>query len=971
MLIAFCFVSHAQDEGPTFTSNGTYLGESLPLKSMPLIKPKDKTLDNGKLKEIKNNKRFPLKINDNALPLNGNRNAQRTGGNIQTRALEENFDGASSAESGATPPDPSGAVGPNHYVHAYNLGLKIFDKTGTLLFGPVALNTFWPGTSSDGDPIIMYDQLADRWFVSQFQQSNNALLIAISTTADPTGTYNTWTYPLDSFPDYPHYSVWHDSYLLTANKGGVNNIFALDRTALLAGDVNAQIVGFTAPGISNNPNTVFAPMSSNLLGTSFDPNTPGYIVYLQDDGWGGGITQDHLKIWEVDLDWTNIANSTISQPLELNTDPFDSFFAPFGSGDVDQPGTTQRLDMISGVVSYMVHYRPFGTHNSMIVTFNDNLGGAGNGVSGVRWFELRNDATNDWSIFQEGTYAPTDAANPDMSRFMGSAAIDAQGNIGLAYNVSGPNTFPGIRYTGRFNGDPAGQMTVAETTIIDGSAAQTFSNRFGDYSQLTMDPDNFTFWHTAEYIESLNDWHTRIASFTLSSGFDNDIGISDITTPVDGVLTATETVEVTIRNFGNLPQTGFDIELTLDGVLVATETFTGTIAANSTSQFTFVQTVDMSTPGQTYTLAAKTLLAGDQQTINDEFSKDITNVFSNDLGVIDITAPTSGEGLGAAEVVTVTIENFGAVDQSNFDVSYSIDGATPVVETVAGPVLAGDILSYSFTTTGDFSAIASYEITAATLSAGDQDPSNDAFTTTVVNLSCQTNDSTDTPIVIDSVGTPTITSVITVTDDFQVNDVNVTINIDHTWASDLDIKLIAPDGVTEVILVEDAGGSGDNFTDTVFDDAATEQIANGAPPFTGVFQPQGSLADFNGLQTVGDWTLSIFDDANQDGGSLNSWSLQICGDLNLSVEENPFAADLIVIHQGNSQYLIKLPTSAITDNLSMSVTNTLGQNIMTQDLEYQGNGYEYSLDMSNVASGMYLVRLGNNQGGSTKRIIVE
>lgn len=974
-LFILCYSATAQDLPPNFRSEGRYLGESVPLRSLPTIESSDARSNqvNAKdsLKTIRNYLRPRRKLNDNALPLNGNRLAQRENGGIQLRALDQNFDGINVNEGNAVPPDPTGAVGPNHYVAAVNLAVKVFDKSGNTLLGPVALNSFWPGSANNGDPIILYDQLADRWFLSQFQVGANSLLIAVSTTPDPTGTYNTWEFILDTFPDYPHYSLWHDAYLLTANKrDGVNNTFAFDRQALVAGDPSAQIVGFNLPQLNGgNPNTVLAPMSSNLLGTSFDPAAPGYIVYLQDDGWGdSNITVDHLKIWEVDLDWNNTANSTISQPIEVPTVPFESTFAPFGTGDIEQPGTTNKIDAISGVVSYMVQYRPFGTHNSMIVTFNEDIDG--NDTSGVRWFELRNDATNDWSIFQEGTYAPNDPLNPGMSRFMSSAAIDAQGNIGMAYNVAGPNTQVGIRYTGRFNGDPLGQMTVAETTIIDGSGVQTNTNRFGDYAHLTMDVDNFTFWHHTEYFTAQNFWQTRIASFKLSSGFDNDIGVSNIVAPEDGVLSANEPVEVTLRNYGNLDQSGFNVELRVDGNLIATEAFVGTLTSGSTSQFTFVQTADLSIPGQTYTLSATTTLGSDQQTINDEFSKNVTNVFTNDLGITEITSPSSGEGLGS-ESVSVIIENFGALDQSNFDVSYTVNGGTPIVETINGTILAGQTLFYTFTQPADLSTVGSYSITASTLSVGDLDPSNDSETIVVSNFSCTTYNSTDTPIAISDTGTPTVTSTINVPDDFLVGDVNVTINISHTWTGDLDIKLIGPDGTTEVVLAEDLGSSGDNYTDTVFDDEATDPIASGTPPFTGVFQPAGNLSDLNGLSSSGNWTLSVFDDTDADGGFLNAWSLNLCEDTSLSAGENIFEQSLLVVHEGNRQYLVKLPTNTITDKLYMRITNMTGQTILTTDLEHNGGGYEYLLNLSDVASGMYLVRIGNNQEGAIKRIIVD
>lgn len=965
MILFVSLVSNtfAQKDYPTYTANAKFLGVSQPLKDFPIIVPTHNN-DPQNFKYGNNEMRYPKKFNQNALPLNGEEKAQRDFGGIHSYALEENFDGTSITETqGFVPPDPTGAVGPNHYVHAVNSAFKIFDKSGNVLAGPSNLGTLWPGNVNDGDPIILYDQLADRWFISQFNTSNNGLMIAVSTTPDPTGTYNTWEYPLDSFPDYPHYTIWHDAYYMTANKSA-NNTFALDRQALIDGDANPAIVGFTLPGIIPNTNTVFSPEPANLLGGSYDANTPGYIVYLQDDGWSGAITEDHLKIWEIDMDWVTTSNSTVSSvPLQLPTVPFESTFAPFGTGDVAQPGTTQKIDMIGGVISYMVNYRKFAGHNSMIVTFNVDVDGSD--TSGIRWFELRNDSSNPWSIYQEGTYAPADGH----SRFMGSAAIDAQGNIGLGFNIASTTLPAGIRYTGRYFDDPLGTMTVAETTIVDGIGVQTFSNRFGDYSHLTMDPDDFTFWHTAEYFTATNSWSTRIASFSLSGGFENDLGVADIISPSDATLGSTESVQVRVKNYGVLDQSNFDIELRLDDVLVATETYAGTLTAGTSDTFTFAQTVDLSTGGQTYVLKAKTILGSDEFNANDEFTKNVRNVFLNDVGVTAITAPESGEGLGS-EIVTVTIENFGTADQTGFNVNYIIDGGTPVVETVGVNVPAGSSISYSFATQANLSTVGAYSFTSSTLLGGDGDASNNMASSTVINFDCTTATNDANFPIGPNAGTVT-ESIINIPDNKVIADINVTVNLFHTFDGDLQIKLVGPDN-TEVILSDENGGSGSNYTDTVFDDDASVNISSGSAPFTGSFIPDGDLNDFNGLSSAGDWKLVITDNYNQDGGALLDWTIQICADNGLSIGDALVDTNLIVVYKDNGQYLVKLPTSTEKEGLKLSVMNALGQIIFMKSLENEsGQGYQYNLDMSNASSGVYFVRIGNNRAGNMKRIIVD
>ncbi len=507
-LFTFVF-SHAQSEFQAASIEyGTFLGETLPFRDYPTVEP---VTDMGDPIVIRNNMRRAPKSNPDALPLGPDPLAQQAEPTRTSREILTNFIGTNRSEAGnALPPDPSGAVGPNHYVHGVNVIIKIFDKSGNVLAGPTSLSTFLNSGNNDGDPIVMYDQLADRFFVSQFRQSDDALIIGVSTTPDPTGTYNLYSFPLDAFPDYPHYTVWPDAYYLTANKFTGNRIFALDRAAMIAGDPNPTIIGFNLPGVVFNPNTVFSPEPANLVGTASPANVPGYIVYLQDDAWSG-VSFDHIKIWEIDVDFVTPGNSTISAPSLIAVQPFDGTFFPFSVGDVGQPATSQKLDSQAGIISYMANYRSFGTHNSFLVNFNVDVDGSNR--AGIRWIELRNTGTGPWSIHQEGTWTRNDGE----SRFMGSMGIDMNGNIALAYSRGSTSNMVGLYYTGRLESDPLGQMSFEEQTIQEGISFQSFSNRYGDYSQMTMDPDDETFWFTSQYFQSVNNWTTKIAAFNLEN----------------------------------------------------------------------------------------------------------------------------------------------------------------------------------------------------------------------------------------------------------------------------------------------------------------------------------------------------------------------------------------------------------------------------------------------------------------------
>ncbi|WP_299608650.1 GEVED domain-containing protein [uncultured Aquimarina sp.] len=972
-----------QGVGPSTIAKGNYKGKTKPFKDYPTISQSKAEESVKDLTIIFNNLRANEKVNQNALPIGPDPKRQEQFGISANNNLGLNIEGIDRNDAGgALPPDPSGAVGPNHYVHGVNVAIKIFDKSGNVLAGPTSLSDFLGSGNNDGDPIIMYDHLSDRFFVSQFRVSDNALIVAISETPDPTGAYNMYEFPLDAFPDYPHYAIWPDGYYLTANKNAGNTTYVLDRQAMIAGDPDAQIIGFDLPGIERNPNTVFSPEPANLVGNDFPVDVPGYIVYFQDDGWSNSITQDELKIWEIDIDFTNPGNSTISQPLDIPITAFDSVFAPFGTGDVEQPGTSQKVDMIGGVISYAANYRSFTDHNSWLITFNVDVDG--NDTAGIRWIELRNSDTEGWSVYQEGTYAPNDGH----SRFMGSGCIDALGNIGLAFNIASATLEPGIRYTGRYVNDPLGQMTLAEETIIDGAGVQTISNRFGDYSHLTMDPDQFTFWHTAEYFKDDNIWATRIASFSLTSGLPTDVGVSAIVSPNDGLLTNAETVEVNIRNFGTDPQQNIPVELRVDGVLIATETFTGTVNPNESVSYTFTATVDLSNPGQVYTIEANTVLTGDGLTQNDDASKEVKSLLARDVGVVDISAPSTGSGLGLEDVI-VDITNFGGETATNIEVQYILDGGTPVVETVPGPIAPQETASYTFTAQADLSTInVTYTIDARTNFSGDQLASNDDFSKSVTHTVC----------------TPEATAGCNVDGikQFVLNTINVDdggsgcnteggLNVNgYSDRTNLSTVLSNVDGDNEYILQAQHNWQdgadiealsvwidfNDNF---IFE--PSEQLIAGE-----FFRSFGVLEDFNLVIPVGAnpgshilrakaIDTSAGGDINDpcgdfDFGEVHDYTVEI--DQTLSVDEREFNnAQLTVLTKPDNKFEISLvPQNTLDTEIYIGVFNMLGQQLKASSLSQIGNEYRINVDMAQATTGLYFFRIGDGSNRFVKTVKV-
>jgi hypothetical protein len=433
----------------------------------------------------------------------------------------QNFDGVNNV-NGVLPPDTNGDVGPNHYVQWVNLSFAIYNKSGTRLYGPAAGNTLWSGfggacqTTNDGDPIVQYDHLANRWMMSQFALPNYPngpfyQCIAVSQTGDPTGAWYRYQFQISAtkLNDYPHFGVWPDGYYMSVNQFVGNTwagqgVVAFERAKMLLGQP-AQAVYFDLYSVDPNLGGM---LPSDLDGQAPSPGTPNYYIEADDNGFG--FPQDQLNIWKFSVNWSNPATSTFTQLGVLPTAAFDSDMCAGSRNCIPQQGTTIKLDAISDRLMYRLQYRNFGAYQTILANQTVDVNGANR--AGIRWYELRNSGGG-WTIYQQGTFSP-DAIH----RWMGSIAMDASGNIGLGYSASSSTMFPAIRYTGRLAGDALGTLTQGEGTIINGSGAQTHvASRWGDYSMLALDPDGCTFWYTNEYVQTTGSapWRTRIGSFQL------------------------------------------------------------------------------------------------------------------------------------------------------------------------------------------------------------------------------------------------------------------------------------------------------------------------------------------------------------------------------------------------------------------------------------------------------------------------
>ena len=881
------------------------------------------------------------------------------------------------------PTDPSGAVGPNHYLSVTNSAIQVFDKSGNSLTGGLiaASSIFTFASGGCCDLTVSYDNDADRWVMSYLSSAGEGAQVAVSDGPDPVN--DGWTiYTFGAVQDYQKLSVWRDGYYMTENTGSANKVHVFERDAMIdaaSAGTTPQIVSFALPGLVTA--NFDSPQVLNISNNNW-PTTGGATVIYHQDDLRAGVSEDHIKLWTITMDWTDTGNSTVSAAQELagadGVTPFVSVFDGGGFYNLAQPNGGTNVDALQAIIMNQAQYRRFPTHNSLVFNFVVDVDGSATNQAGIRWYELRQTADGQpWTVHQEGTYTSPD----NKHAWNASMIMDVQGNIGMGYtamssaNSADGNVRLGSYYTGRFAGDPLGTMSVSEETITagNGNIPQTpgqSGGRYGDYSKIDVDPSNDKrFWFVNELM--FNGRKNIAGVFQIAPNFNNDIGVVSIDAPVTGALSNSESVTVTIFNFGEQAASTFDVTYQIDGGALVTEAYTGAAIASSTSaQFTFSTTADLSTEGQTYSIVASTVLGSDEDNGNDSTTQNVTHVFANDLGVTAITAPVGAENLGN-EQVTVTIENFGTASQSNFDVSYTINGGAAIVEQVAGPLAGGTTTSYTFTTLGDFSADGTYTVVAQTELGSDGVPSNNSTQVMVENSACNSY-TNDTDMSIGPNANTVTTSVINVTDNVVITDVNVTINIDHTWDADLDVFLIAPDGTTRVELFTDVGGiAGLNFTNTVLDDEAGTSITDGTPPFTGTFSPEGSLADFNGMSSLGDWTLEITDDANGDEGTLLDWTIQICSAPALSVDDVALEGDFKILNKGDDQFGIQLTSDTLNEDLDLNVYNMAGQNLLWKTLKKENGRYDYNLNMSYAASGIYLIRVGNRTSGVTKRIVVE
>jgi hypothetical protein len=427
------------------------------------------------------------------------------------------FEGIPNSANGSSlegiPSDDNLAAGAIQVVETINTAWQVFDKaTGKSVFGPQqisALFTGLPGLCGQGqtffwtDPIVLYDQIAKRWIISQiaadssFSTGNEC--VAVSESSDATGKYHRYVFKFGNkvFNDYDKLSVWPDAYYASYNLFSPTSLAAdacaYDRTAMLAGAKTKAVCFMKSHELSFLP--------SNVDGATLPKSgEPGFFVDL--------ASSTSLHLYRFHVDFVNTSKSKFTGPITIPVKAYTMACASSGAC-IPQPGTKQKLDSLGDRLMFRLAYRNFGDHETLVVSHSVQTSRA---ASGERWYEIR-DPNGKPKVFQQGTVI--DGRN---SLWMGSIAMDKDGDMALGFSDSNASTLhPSLAFTGRVPTDPPNTMeSVASIFTAKGSA--TDANRWGDYSSMVIDPsDDCTFWYVNQYIpktapKNALTFHTRVAS---------------------------------------------------------------------------------------------------------------------------------------------------------------------------------------------------------------------------------------------------------------------------------------------------------------------------------------------------------------------------------------------------------------------------------------------------------------------------
>jgi hypothetical protein len=489
--------------------------------------------------------------------------------------LGHGFKGPQGTATFRNPSDNSLAVGPDHIVQTVNSKMAVFtkkgarfDNTGTVLYGPVKTGNVFKGFGdfgdlNNGDAVVRYDQLADRWLIvmpifrrlpfrkneapgkangpvqislpgvegqpgaakvlyqpspeesavgnrGRLRQQANvgsyAISYAVSTSPDPLGSYYRYLFERPLFPDYPRPAVWPDGYFVTTSTSDYliqKHAYVVERDKMLKGEPATE-QGFILDDVGFLVN-------ADLDGKQLPPaGAPNILMAAGGAQLKGIVRDDGIYWWKFHVDWKDPTKSKLDGPRKISIARYEYLGGGQLTKTIPQPGTEQRLDVQGDKLMARLAYRRIGEREIIVGAHSVKPDAAG---GGIRWYEFQLDNEQNVRLRQQGTFAP-DA----FYRWMPSPAIDACGNIGIGYSFGGTPHYPGQRFSGRLADDPLGKLTLREAVLVEGEAAQGNTNRWQDYTQTAVDPvDDSTIWYVGDYLKTgAASYSTRIGAFRLT-----------------------------------------------------------------------------------------------------------------------------------------------------------------------------------------------------------------------------------------------------------------------------------------------------------------------------------------------------------------------------------------------------------------------------------------------------------------------
>jgi len=820
----------------------------------------------------------------------------------------------------ASPNDPTGDIGTLQFVMAINASggsqVAVYDKaTGNQIGSNFTMASLVAGgtcaTSGAGDPIVLFDELANRWVLTEFTGTGNLLCVYISSSDDlsQTQTWTRYAFNFPAFPDYPKYGVWPQAYFVGANENGTSGrrpLYAMDRAKMLAGQP-ATVQRLTIPNLAGFGFQLAQP--ADIFGATPPPDgAPGIFMRHRDDeahnAGSNNPNGDFLEMFEFTVDWTTPANSAIAGPITFQIAEFSSNLNGLTAFQAFPQPNGQRLDPLREPVMHRLVYRRLPNYEVLVGNFVTDLYlGPGStypdDTGAIRWFELRRgpaplppdvlirDGFEDpsfgqnWTLYQEGTYAPEDTPGvpaDQADRWMGGIGVDRDGNIGMAFNVvrQAPPIAASLRYTGRLAADPLGVMTEGEHEIATGAGVTgsgSAAQRWGDYNDLGVDPvDGCTFWFVGNYANStLNPSNSRankVVAFRHPGCGDPGIAITAPVTVASVCAPSSATVNASPLAVNLAPLGGLNAPMTISFPSVPTG-----VSANANPA-----SLPEAGGATQVTLGANNTATVGPNTVTmqvDAGTVTATRNFTLNVQTASPAAPSlSAPADGATNVATVPTFTWAAVTGAE---SYTIEASTS--NTFGTTIFSQTVATTSFTPSTALPANTQvyWRVRANNVCGGGAFSAVRSFTTAAEycrspNLAIPDNNLTgvsDDLVVSGASG--------------NVTNLDVRVNISHTWVGDLRLRLTRVSDNTTINLVTNPTNnpsgacSGDDMAAT-FDDAATIPaqtgcISGATPTFAGLRIPQQPLSTFNGQPLNGTWRLTVIDSAGADTGTLTSWCL--------------------------------------------------------------------------------------------------